>query len=144
MAQNKHPLAIFGGETTIGTGLNGNGWDISLIDKSEWVCEPERDRRIIYGIAHEGCTTNCAEARIRESRNGSKLELLIFVWSDEADDSTQGIRVIKEDVPFEDLDTLKKRRAYLKCVTRLTENLAKQMGNLDSVIKAGWDKLTDF
>ncbi len=144
MGQNRHPLAIFGGDTTKGTGLNGNDWDISLIDKSEYICEPERDRRIIYGVANVGSAAHCAEARIRESRNGTKLELLIFVWSDSADDSRNGIRVIKEEVPFEDLDTLKKRRAYLKCVARITENLAKQMGRLDSVIQAGWDKLTVF
>lgn len=138
MAKNKHPLAIFGGNMTKGTGLNGHDWDISKLDKSEYVCEPERDRRIIYSVKNNGSD---AEARIREARNGSRLELLIFVWSD-ADE--HGIRVIYENVPYEDLDTPIKRRAYLKCVTRLTESLAKQMVSLDSVVKAGWDKLTDF
>jgi hypothetical protein len=42
------------------------------------------------------------------------------------------------------LDTVRKCRAYLKCVARVTESLAKEMGKLDSVIDAGWDKITDF
>jgi hypothetical protein len=143
MEQNNHPRAIFGANTTKGAGFNGHSWDISLIDKSEHICEPERDRRIIYGVPNGG-SMNCAEARIRESYNGTRVELLIFVWSDSADDSTHGIRVIQEDVPVEDLDTVRKCRAYLKCVARVTESLAKEMGKLDSVIDAGWDKITDF
>lgn len=134
--QNKHPLAIFGGDTTKGTGVSGREWDISLIDKSEWICEPERDRRIIYraGDSREAATT---EARIREARNGSKLELLIVMWSDAADDYTQGIRAVKEDVPADELTTLAKRRAYLKKVARLTETIAKRMGQVDRAIRDG-------
>lgn len=138
--QNKHPLAIFGGDTTKGTGVSGREWDISLIDQSEWISEPERDRRIIYraGESREAATT---EARIREARNGSKLELLIIMWSDAADDYTQGIRAVKEDVPVDELTTLAKRRAYLKKVTRLTETIAKRMGQVDRAIRDGVARL---
>ena len=138
MAKNKHPLAIFGGDITKGTGFNGHDWDISKLDKSEYVCEPERDRRIIYRVKNKGSD---AEARIREARKGSRLELIVFVWS-KADE--HGIRVIYENVPYENLATPIKRRAYLRRVAHLTENLAKQMVSLDSVVKAGRDKLTDF
>ncbi len=138
--QNKHLLTIFGGDTTKGTGVSGREWDISLIDKSEWICEPERDRRIIYraGESREDATV---EARIREARNGSKLELLIIMWSDAADDYTQGIRAVKEDVPADELTTLAKRRAYLKKVARLTETIAKRMGQVDRAIRDGVARL---
>jgi hypothetical protein len=136
--KNKHPLAIFGGDTTKGTGVSGREWDISLIDKSEWICEPERDRRIIYRVDGYFPT---AEARIREARNGSKLELLIVMWSDAADDDTQGIRAVKEDVPADELTTLAKRRAYLKKVVRLTETIAKRMKQVDRAITDGVAKL---
>jgi hypothetical protein len=144
MAKNNHPLAIFGGGTTKGTGFNGREWNISLIDQSEYVCAPERDRRIIYSAAKEGECAPSAEARIREARNGSKLELLIFVWSDAAYDSEHGIKVIHEDVPDGSLETKKQRRAYLKYVARLTETLAKRMGELDKAIDAGVKKLGSF
>ena len=144
MAKNNHLLAIFGGNTTKGAGVSGREWDISLIDKSEYVCEPERDRRIIYSVAKEGDCAPIAEARIRETRNGSKLELLIFVWSDAASCSEQGIKVIHEDVPDWSLETKKQRRAYLKYVARLTETLAKRMGELDKAIVAGVKKLDSF
>lgn len=136
--KNKHPLAIFGGDTTKGTGVSGREWDISLIDKSEWICEPERDRRIIYTV---GGNFPTAEARIREARNGSKLELLIIMWSDAADDDTQGIRAVKMDVPVDELTTLAKRRAYLKKVVRLTETISKRMEQVDRAIRDGVAKL---
>lgn len=136
--KNKHPLAIFGGDTTKGTGVSGREWDISLIDKSEWICEPERDRRIIYTV---GGNFPTAEARIREARNGSKLELLIFMWSDAAYDSEQGICAVKMDVPVDDLTTLAKRRAYLKKVVRLTETISKRMEQVDRAIRDGVAKL---
>lgn len=136
--KNKHPLAIFGGDTTKGAGVSGREWDISLIDKSEWICEPERDRRIIYPV--DGAFPT-AEARIREARNGSKLELLIVMWSDAADDDTQGIRAVKQDVPVDELTTVAKRRAYLKKVARLTETIAKRMKQVDRAIIDGVAKL---
>lgn len=132
--QNKHPLTFFGGDTTKGTGVSGREWDISLIDRSEWACDPERDRRIIYRVG-------TAEARIREARNGSKLELLVIMWSDAADDNTQGIRAVKRDVPVDELATLAKRRAYLKKVVRLTETIANHMERIDRAIIAGASKL---
>lgn len=136
--KNKHPLAIFGGDTTKGTGVSGREWDISLIDKSEWICEPERDRRIIYTV---GGNFPTAEARIREARNGSKLELLIFMWSDAAYDSEEGICAVKLDVPVDELTTLAKRRAYLKKVVRLTETISKRMEQVDRAIRDGVAKL---
>ena len=136
--KNKHPLAIFGGDTTKGTGVSGREWDISLIDKSEWICEPERDRRIIYTV---GGNFPTAEARIREARNGSKLELLIFMWSDSAYDSEHGICAVKLDVPVDELTTLAKRRAYLKKVVHLTETISKRMEQVDRAIRDGVAKL---
>lgn len=137
MAKEKHALSIFGGDTTKGTG-GSTEWDISLIDKSEHICEPERDRRIIYTVNRNGSE---AEARIREVRNGSRLEVLVLVWSS-CDE--HGILVIKEDVPFEDLDTMKKRKAYLKCVARVTETLASKMVSLDLAISNGTEKINNF
>ena len=142
MAKNKHPLAIFGGNTTKGTGFSGREWDISLIDQGRDICEPEADRHIIYGVKTH--YTNYVEARIREARKGTKLELLIFVWSDEAVDDTHGIKVIHEDVPVDDLETLAQRRAYLKCVASVVETLAKRMKSLDDAIKKGWTKIIEF
>ena len=115
MAKEHHALSIFGGDTTKGTGVSTE-WDISLIDKSEHICEPERDRRIIYTVNLNGSE---AEARIREVRNG-------------------------EDVPFEDLDTVRKRKAYLKTVANVTEKLASQMVHLDLAISHGIEKINNF
>ena len=137
MAKEKHALSIFGGDTTKGTGVSTE-WDISLIDKSEYICEPERDRRIIYTVDHN---TSSAEARIREVRKGSRLEVLIFVWSGY---SAEGIRVIKEAVPIGKLDTVKKRKAYLKLVAKVTETLASKMTSLDVAISNGTGKIHYF
>ena len=137
MAKGQHALSIFGGDITKGTGVSTE-WDISLIDKSEHICEPERDRRIIYTVKHNGSD---AEARIREVRKGSRLEVLIFVWSSSDD---KGILAIKEDVPFEDLDTVKKRKAYLKTVAKVTETLASKMVSLDLAISNGEEKINNF
>ena len=137
MAKKHHALSIFGGDTTKGTGVSTE-WDISLIDKSEHICEPERDRRIIYRVNLNGSE---AEARIREVRNGSRLEVLVLVWSSYDD---KGILVIKEDVPFEDLDTVRKRKAYLKTVAKVTEKLASQMVHLDLAISHGIEKINNF
>ena len=137
MAKEHHALSIFGGDTTKGTGVSTE-WDISLIDKSEHICEPERDRRIIYTVNLNGSE---AEARIREVRNGSRLEVLVLVWSSYDD---KGILVIKEDVPFEDLDTVRKRKAYLKTVANVTEKLASQMVHLDLAISHGIEKINNF
>lgn len=137
MAKEHHALSIFGGDTTKGTGVSTE-WDISLIDKSEHICEPERDRRIIYTVNLNGSE---AEARIREVRNGSRLEVLVLVWSSYDD---KGILVIKEDVPFEDLDTVRKRKAYLKTVAKVTEKLASQMVHLDLAISHGIEKINNF
>ena len=137
MAKKHHALSIFGGDTTKGTGVSTE-WDISLIDKSEHICEPERDRRIIYTVNLNGSE---AEARIREVRNGSRLEVLVLVWSSYDD---KGILVIKEDVPFEDLDTVRKRKAYLKTVAKVTETLASKMVSLDLAISNGTEKINNF
>lgn len=137
MAKEHHALSIFGGDTTKGTGVSTE-WDISLIDKSEHICEPDRDRRIIYTVNLNGSE---AEARIREVRNGSRLEVLVLVWSS-CDE--HGILVIKEDVPFEDLDTVKKRKAYLKTVAKVTETLASKMVSLDLAISNGTKTLNNF
>ena len=137
MAKKHHALSIFGGDTTKGTGVSTE-WDISLIDKSEHICEPERDRRILYTVNSNGSE---AEARIREVRKGSRLEVLIFVWSSYDD---HGILVIKEDVPIEDLDTVKKRKAYLKTVANVTETLASKMVSLDLAISNGTEKINSF
>ena len=134
MAKEHHALSIFGGDTTKGTGVSTE-WNISLIDKSEHICEPERDRRILYTVNNNGSE---AEARIREVRKGSRLEVLIFVWSANSD---QGINVIKEDVPIDTLDTVKKRKAYLKRVAKVTETLASKMVSLDLAISNGIEKI---
>ena len=137
MAKETHALSIFGGDTTKGTGVSTE-WDISLIDKSEHICEPERDRRILYTVNSNGSE---AEARIREVRNGSRLEVLVLVWSSYDD---KGILVIKEDVPFEDIDTVRKRKAYLKTVAKVTEKLASQMVHLDLAISHGTEQINNF
>jgi hypothetical protein len=137
MAKEQHALSIFGGDTTKGTGVSTE-WDISLINYSEHINEPERDRRIIYNVTYNGSE---AEARIREVRKGSRLEVLIFVWSSSDD---HGILAIKEDVPIEDLDTMKKRKAYLKTVAKVTENLASKMVSLDLAISNGTEKINNF
>ena len=138
MAKAQHALSIFGGDTTKGTGISTE-WNISLIDKSEHICEPERDRRIIYTVVNRNGSE--AEARIREVRNGSRLEVLVLVWSSYDE---HGILVIQEDVPFDELDTVKKRKAYLKRVARVTETLASKMVILDSAISKGTEKITNF
>lgn len=137
MAKETHALSIFGGDTTKGTGVSTE-WNISLIDKSEYICDPERDRRIIYTAERNDST---AEARIRELYNGSRLEVLIFVWSSY---NTVGIPVIKEDVPIDKLDTVKKRKAYLKRVAKVTETLASKMATLDDAIYKGTGKIYNF
>jgi len=134
MAKEHHALSIFGGDTTKGTGVSTE-WNISLIDKSEHICEHERDRRILYTVNNNGSE---AEARIREVRKGSRLEVLIFVWSSYDD---KGILVIKEDVPIDELDTVKKRKAYLKTVAKVTETLASKMVSLDLAISNGIEKI---
>lgn len=137
MATEHHALSIFGGDTTKGTGVSTE-WNISLIDKSEYICEPERDRRIIYSIYRNGSE---AEARIREVRKGSRLEVLVLVWSSNDD---KGLLVIKEDVPIDELDTVKKRKAYLKTVAKVTETLASKMVSLDVAICNGTEKINNF
>ena len=134
MAKKHHALSIFGGDTTKRTGVSTE-WNISLIDKSEHICEPERDRRILYTVNLNGSE---AEARIREVRNGSRLEVLILVWSSYDE---HGILVIKEDVPIDELDTVKKRKAYLKNVAKVTETLASKMVSLDLAISNGTEKI---
>ena len=63
------------------------------------------------------------------------------MWSDAADDNTQGIRAVKRDVPADELTTLAKRQAYLKRVVRLTETLANHMERIDRAIIAVASKL---
>lgn len=137
MAKKHHALSIFGGDTTKGTGVSTE-WNLSFIDKSEHICEPDRDRRIIYTVNLNGSE---ADARIREVRNGSRLELLVFVWSSY---NEHGILVFKEDVPIAELDTVKKRKAYLKTVAKVTETLASKMVSLDLAISNGTEKINNF
>jgi hypothetical protein len=137
MTKETHALSIFGGDTTKGTGISTE-WDISLIDKSEHFCDPERDRRIIYTVKRN---TGTSEARIRERYNGSRLEVLIFVWSGF---NAVGIPVIEEVVPIDKLDTVKKRKAYLKRVAKVTETLASKMATLDLAISNGTEKIHYF
>jgi hypothetical protein len=69
------------------------------------------------------------------------LELLVFVWSSY---NEHGILVFKEDVPIDELDTVKKRKAYLKTVAKVTETLASKMVSLDLAISNGTEKINNF
>ena len=127
MATKNHELAIFTEDDFANVTKAGYGWNTRLQHKSEHVCRPDYDRRIVY-------STSSAEARLREDQHGY-CELCVFVWSI-AD--KKGIRVLKTTMPK--LETAAQRRKYLKQVAAYTEKLNKKMKELDKLTSEMDDK----